>query len=157
MKARQSLWESIITQILDYVIDWAIKAPQGPLRALGVEARDPETRRAIIVMRTDPETGEPYDRHIDVDLADILERDIKNRIDAIVAASTLGGHPDAGVIDPEVRDRELYMALGVDDVDELLKAKYPDLPADQNVSGPVEVALANALREIAEVMRGRAD
>ena len=113
---------------------------------------DPETKRPVIVMRTDPATGEPFDRHLDVDLADILERDPKNRIDAIVAAATLGGQPDAGTLDPETRDRELYRALAVDDVDELLKLKYD--PALQG-PGSVEAELLNALRELREAVNGQ--
>lgn len=61
------------------------------------------------------------DVQIDVQFPALLEHDVKESVDAIVSAATLGGNTLAGTMEVELVARMLLTALGEDDVDELLK------------------------------------
>lgn len=61
---------------------------------------------------------------IDVDWPPLLEHNIGEAVDAIIAAGTLDGKRLAGTIDIETLTRLMLTALGYDDIDEELK-KHP--------------------------------
>lgn len=125
MAKRQAFWRDTFTAILSYVVDWAIKAPSGALTIYGRIEKDAVTGRQTIVMIPDPETGNPYDRHVDVTFPAILERDVVSRVGALVNAFTLAGHPLVLGSDKLVT-RLLLQALEVDDIDEEMAALFPD-------------------------------
>lgn len=164
MSKRQAFWGDTLTALINYAVDWAIKAPSGALTAYGTVEVDPETGRQTIVMLPDPdsETGEPYDRHVDVTFPAILERDVVARVAAIVNAFTLGGHPIV-IGDLKLATRLLLQALEVDDVDEEMAALFPDdgsgdagpqaPPADPVTNEVVEAvrSLVSELQQITEV------
>jgi len=54
--ARQSLWSSILGNILDYIIDQAAMMPSGPLHAGATVEIDDDGDR-LVTLGTDPETG----------------------------------------------------------------------------------------------------
>lgn len=137
-KSRQSLWGDTFKAILGYAVEWAVRAPKGPLRGSVVF----DDAAAIVTLAVDPETKKPRDASVDVDFPPILEHDPDARINSIVTAATLGGSQLAGTMDLRTAARLLLTALGEDDVDELLDVLFPegeaavvDVPA---AAGPVD-------------------
>jgi hypothetical protein len=104
MQSRRELWSDILRQLCSYAIDQAVKAPGGPLR--GTIKRDGD--REIITVAGD------VDRNLDIEWPSILEHDVKQLVDALVAADGTGHLP------AEIVCRLLLTALGVENVDEVM-------------------------------------
>ena len=130
---RQELWKSILGAMLQYVIDRrALAVSYADLH--GTLVQNAERDAWEVVLDADPEdvdengapTGEPIDRHLDIDFPSILEHDQAAEIAGIVSAATLDGKAAAGTIDPKTVSRLLLTALGQDDVDDLLEELYPE-------------------------------
>lgn len=122
MKDRQTLWSDIHTDIFLFVLLWAVKAPQGPLRGLGMiesEVDDGEIVERLI-------WNEDVDPHIDIDFPPVLYEEIGRRVEAIVNAATLSGRQLAGTMDLPTLTRMLLIALGEDDVDEIVEQLFPN-------------------------------
>jgi hypothetical protein len=127
---RRDLHAARLRQVLGYVIDQAVKAPQGPLR--GVRTVDQVTGREVIRLAGD------QDRSIDVDWPDLSDTDVKTLVDAIVAA-------DGTELVPElVTLRLLLMALDVDNIDEILEKVTDD---DGNFVTPRDATAARAQQD----------
>jgi hypothetical protein len=105
MELRRSVWGEAYRQILDYVIDQAVKAPQGTLK--GKVVRDEDGIQAF-------ELAQDTDRTIDVSWPDIDDLDPAVIVDSIVKADATGYLPPLTVV------RLLLEALGVRDVDSIL-------------------------------------
>ena len=136
MRARQELWNETIRDLLDYAIDQAILAPQGPLRTLATVTRDAATGATTITMRSDPNAGagaEPIDRTPLITFPEILERDTKARVDAIVAGA--GQLPETA---QRVIARLVLVALDVDDIDAVMDELYP--PEDDGADAEAPAA-----------------
>ena len=123
MRDRQELWIDVITDILNFVIDWSARAPNGKLKgkiAVDTLVDSPIKGNKVVVSK------DVIDRHIDVDFPPVLQQDVKERIDAIVGAVTLGGYQAAGTI-PDMRYvcGMLLRALGENEIDELLDTFFP--------------------------------
>lgn len=136
MKNLQKLWIDTIDDLLGYVIDQAIKAPNGLLPGTVTvdERRGGEKIEIGIDPNAEPELDadglpkplEPMDRTIDIDVPDILEEDIGERVGAIVSAATLDGKSPAGTMDPKTLVRLLLQALGESDsVETILEILFP--------------------------------
>lgn len=125
IKNRQTLWSDILKAILGYVLFWAVKAPSGPLRAYGIISADEDGHERVEWM-DDVETGKPLNASVAVDFPPIVEHDVSESVDAIVTATTLGGKAPAGTIDLKTSTRMLLIALGQENVDEMLDALFPD-------------------------------
>lgn len=106
MELRRSVWAEAHQRILDYVIDQAAKAVQGPLK--GKVTRDADGIETV-------ELAQDTDRTIDVSFPDIDDLDPGVIIDSIVKADQTGYLP------PLVIVRLLLEALGVRDVDSILE------------------------------------
>jgi hypothetical protein len=154
---RQTLWADVLKDMLDYVVDWAARAPSGPLQ--GTAALDPDGEM-VVTLAIDPETSEPMSRQVDVTFPAILEHDVGATVGSIVQAATLDGHPLGGVLDAKLVAKLLLTALGEDDVDEILDELFPEgeedsaphtpppgqgAPADQPAA---EAAMLEAVREL---------
>lgn len=121
MKDRQTLWADVYSAIFDYVLLWAVKAPQGALRALGRIERvieEGQARETVI-------WNEGINPHIDIDFPPIVNADTLARVQAVVASATLDGKAPAGTLDPVTVTRLLLVALGEDDIDEMLDLLFP--------------------------------
>lgn len=105
MDLRRNVHGEALRAILNYVIDQAVKAPQGALK--GTVRRDEDGRE---VVELDGDT----DRALDISWPDIEDIDPAVVIDAIVKADATTYLP------PLVVARLLLEALGVSDVDEIL-------------------------------------
>lgn len=165
--ARRMLWADVLTAILRYVIEQNALAPGGQL---------PGTL-------TENEYGEPVvdlgdlDIHIDFDFPPLLEKDVEAQVRAIISAATLDGKTPAG-LDLKTTTRMLLVALGEDDIDQLLEDLFPEgweeekarkamemaqqmaATAKPDVAGdqptPADKAVAEALREMREAFQDAA-
>jgi hypothetical protein len=104
-KGRQELWTEALRAILGYVIDQAVIAPRGPLK--GTVTREQNTLTVQLAGDTD--------RTIDFEWPDINEMPVETIMKALVDADGTGKMP------PLVTLRLMLRALGVRDVDEILK------------------------------------
>lgn len=105
MELRRAVHTESLRAILNYVIDQAAKAPQGPLR--GAVTRDEDGREVV-------ELAGKTDRTVDISWPDLDSVDPAAVIDAIVKAD------GPAYLPPLVVARLLLEALGVGDVDEIL-------------------------------------
>jgi hypothetical protein len=127
MLDRQTLWAEVLLAILDYVIDRAAQAPNGPLagktlvKGTALNAGDGDTP-----LTSDPLTGEAIDRSISVSFPALLEHDVVAQVAAIVQAATFNGYQLAGTIDLKTVSKMLLNELGAKDVDEILELMFPD-------------------------------
>ena len=127
MNARRALWTDVFNAVLNYVIDAAIRAPQGQLR--GTVTTDPATGRDRLVLLGDQARG------IRVDWPDLSKTDPATLVQAIAAAHATDTLP------PLLVARELMAALGVEDVDEWLSEITDD---NGNFVSPASTALAGS-------------
>lgn len=95
---RRTLWADVHLQIVQYVIDCAIKASK---------------------------LNQNVDRHVDIGFPDLLEEDVTERVSAIIDAATLKGQSPAGTMDDRTLIRLLLQALGIEQIDELLDRIAP--------------------------------
>lgn len=167
---RQTFWRDIFLDILNFVIDQAAKAPGGPLKGV-VQAN--EYGEEVVILAPDPnehtpqgsDDGEPMDRHIDVMFPSILEKDVLARVEAIIKAATLDGKAPAGNIDLKTITRLLFVALGEDNVDQLLEQLFPDGEngneeeddEDEAKESKSDRMMAQALSELREAIARVAD
>lgn len=112
MQSRREMWSSVLRRLGNYAIDQAVKAPQGPLR--GTVIRDRENDREIITLAGD------VDRNLDIEWPSILEHDVLSQVQALVYAD------DTGHVPAEIICRLLLIALGVENVDEVMDELVDD-------------------------------
>ncbi len=112
MRGRQSVWAQCRRAILTYVVKQAVRAPQGPLK--GTITRDPYTDREVV------EVSGPEDWTIDIDWPELRKLDPAVVVKAIVDADGTGKLP------PLVTVKLLLKALGVEDIDEIMKKVTDD-------------------------------
>ncbi len=159
--ARRMLWADVLTGILRYVIEQAALAPGG----------------VIAGTLTADEYGDPVvdlgdlNTHIDFDFPPLLEKDVASQVQAIIAAATLDGKTPAG-LDLKTTTRMLLVALGEDDIDELLADLFPEgweeeraakamamqqtMAATAEPATPADNAIAEALRDLREAIQDAA-
>lgn len=135
MQSRRESWSAVLRKLAGYVIDQAVKAPQGGLS--GTVRRD-ELGREVITL-----TGD-LDRNVDVTWPSLLEHDLAELVTAIVEADGTGRVP------PEVICRLLLTALGVEDVDDLMQELLDD---DGQFIDPAMQAAASAGRAAVDAFR----
>lgn len=111
MELRRSLWADKDLELYDYVIDQAVKAPRGPLK--GTVALDEYDRELITLAGGD-------DRTVDISWPSLK----KITVDVIMKAIQIAD--DTGHIPPQIIARLMLMALGVDDIDEILDELVDD-------------------------------
>jgi len=133
---RQQLWASVLTEILNFVIDEAVRAGRLPgTVGKNVYGEDVVT----LALDKDNENEElrekPICRDIEVEFPNILS-DVETRMAAIVAGATLDGKPAAGTIEEKLLTRLILEALGIDDIDAILTEMFP--PEDEEKPGPGE-------------------
>jgi hypothetical protein len=132
---RRTLWADSIKDILQYVIDQSIIAPNGMLHEIGELATDDYTGEQVVVMgKKSDENGEETDelvsREIAVSFPPLLEHDITESVNAIVNAATLGGNGLAGTIDMKTLSKRLFEVLDIAGSDDLLASIYPEDDAE---------------------------
>jgi hypothetical protein len=156
---RQELWKDIYGAILDYVIDRRALAVSYPdLRGTRVENDERDAWDVVLEIDTEDvdadgvPTNEPINRHVDIDFPSILAHSKKDEIAGIVSATTLDGKTAAGTIDPKTVSRLLLIALGQDDVDDLLDTMFPEDQGEE-VAAKAEHTFVQAVAEMREALR----
>jgi hypothetical protein len=102
MQLRRELWGEFLRDVLNHVIDWAIRAPKGPLK--GTVQRDGD--RVIV------ELPDNDDRTIDIDWPEFESLPVDVLVKAIAEASAW--------LPPLVVAQQMAAALKLDNVDEIL-------------------------------------
>lgn len=126
MVARQDMWTHVIKHMARVLITWSAVAPQGKLRLAGFKAqptRDPFDGTILTkVIPPDTET-----LNVTVTFPPIVDREIVERVRAVVQAATLNGSKAEGIFpDRKLLCKLLLEALGRKDVDKLVDAMYPN-------------------------------
>jgi hypothetical protein len=119
MENRRQLWTDVFLDIFKYVIDMAIKCPNGMLK--GETVTDDYLNELTYVLKDEG------DREIEIRFPSILRHEVFPLIQAITMAITLGGHQgvSAGLIDDRTATAMLMSALGENDFDDMLDQMYP--------------------------------
>ncbi len=126
MVARQNMWMLIILHMCEKLKEWSALAPSGKLNKGGFKAAlekdDFDNTRVIVITPPDDKT-----LMVHVDFPNILERDVTDRVRAVVQATTLGGSTAEGIIpDRKYVAKLLLTALGENDVEVVLNILYPE-------------------------------
>jgi hypothetical protein len=148
---RQELWKNVLSDILQFTIDKRATAILYPKLRGALVWNDERDEREVVLMN-DPETGEPIDRHIDIDFPSILEHDKDADIKAIISAATLDGKTLSGTMDLKLTSRLLLTALGQDDIDDLLDTIFPE-DEEGKVSTQAEESFMEAVRSLREAVK----
>jgi hypothetical protein len=111
---RQELWKSVIADILNYALMWAVKAPQGPLKGAGSYVRIDDGDEWIERI----EWPDDVDATIKVSFPPIVEDDVPALVGATIDAATMKGAGQG--IPLETAVRELLGLLGIPDVDAVM-------------------------------------
>ena len=156
---RQTLWADIHLAIFNYVILWAVKASQGPLRGLGRVVKEDDgdqyIERIVWGQVEDPKTKEmvELDPTVDVDFPPVIEEDVP----ALMTA--MGETVPAGVFTKPVVARFIANLLGLPDVDALIDEMFPEGWEDEETAGdgetppaPSDEMMAEALRQLKEAL-----
>ena len=150
MMDRQTFWSGLLNDILNYAFRWAVKAPQGRLRQMGrlvVKAQGDELIERV-------EWNDDANPHIDIDFPPLITRDAKDEVAAIVSAATLDGKANAGILNEQDIVRMLLVALGENDIDELMAAMYDDQGQRLGPDGkPLPTPADNAADGMTEAVR----
>lgn len=104
--SRQAMWASLHARIFRYTVDAKVRRGRLPGRVV----RD--GFGSYVEPRIDPS--------VEMQFPPVLEHDITETVNAIVAAATLEGKTDAGTIPRQETSQLLMNALGVDDVQDKL-------------------------------------
>jgi hypothetical protein len=129
---RRSLWTELFTDVLNHVIDWAIRAPQGALK--GTQQRDGD--------RVVTELPDNDDRTIDISWPEFESLPVDVLVKAIAEASVW--------LPPLVVARLVASALKIDNIDEVLDELTND---DGEWVDPSATARANAGQAAADAFR----
>ena len=149
-KNRQRLWQEIWENICSFVAE--AKARVGEDDLSGREEKDAWGDLAFIydndVDNDDEELRElPINTHVTVEFPDLLEHDVKARVEAIVAAATLGGNPLAGTLDAKYATEQLLQALGETSVEEIMARLFPEGEEGEEMT-PEEESLRGAIGKL---------
>lgn len=146
---RQTLWATTLGAIHDYVLFWAVKAPQGPLRGLGrvvATVEDGQLAEQLV-------WNDGVEAHVVVSFPPVVTDDIAQTVTAITQAATLGGSPLAGTIELPTLAGLLMSALGVKDSDEILAGMFPDGQAPETPEpGMAESIFTDAVKELRQAL-----
>jgi hypothetical protein len=133
-KDRQTLWASIIQDILTIVIEAAARAP-GNDNCHAMDY-DPITGQ-LRITATDSDSDEPIAMTVTVDFPPILQRDVQAQMQALVTAVTMNGQPIQVMNDGPTLIRLIATALGIDNTDKIVELFYPADDSDSKAR-PIE-------------------
>jgi len=144
---RQQLWAGVFKEMCQFVIEQSVRAPKGKLPG---QILKNEYGEEYVQLAND------MSNRVNVTFPDILEKDAKEKVSAIVSAATLDGKTPAGTLDLKRITRMLLLALGEENVDEILEDLFPD---DEEGEGrnkeeeqEIETMMVDAVRELREAV-----
>ncbi len=139
---RQMLWTHAWLNIMNYIIDQAIRAENGLLD--GTEEEDEYTGETIYILAAE-EGKESPTRAISVMFPPLLEHDVLQAVQALINGATLDGKPLAGIMDLKTLARQILKALKIENADDLVEKIYPgDILVMQTVYAQQQQANAAA-------------
>jgi hypothetical protein len=142
MRNRQQFWADVKSTIVKYCLRKRTEAN----KVTGASVADG------MVMVPSNRAGEQDERKREAEVLvtypSILERDMKPQVDAVVAAATLGGKPQAGIFEIEMLTRMLLEALSIDDIDSAMAELFPEGVDDEGVPAGPEERLARAQQAV---------
>lgn len=115
MQGRQGVWAAFLRRVTDYVIDQAIRAPQGPLD--GTRTIDPVTGQEVWSLTGDDDGSM---RSVLIEFPELDDTALNLRVQAVVAADTTGKLP------PLTITRLLADVFELDNVDEIIDEMTDD-------------------------------
>lgn len=130
MKSRQLVWSEIFGEIFRFVILRSAEAAEGKLRAAGFvygQVQDESEEMFLNEELTVPTTEEgTKSADVAVKFTDIIERNVDERVRALVGAFTMNGRPfHTAIDDPRLVADLILEAIGVKDREEILDRLYP--------------------------------
>ncbi len=161
MVARQRMWMYVILEMCQFLIQLSANAPQGKLRDAGFKAktvRDAFDGTQLVII-TAPKGKVTT---VSITFPSILERDVTDRVRAVVQAATLGGSSAEGIIpDRRYLFKLLVIALGEKDADKIVNEMYPE-PVKQGFIDPKdkmanETLIAKGRKELGDAAVEQAD
>lgn len=129
---RQQLWRDIYIDILRFVVEWAVKAPNGALRGIATIAQNEYGETELLFADGPPK--------IVVDFPSVLERDIEATIRAITMGTTLDGKDPKIVPDLKYIAKMVLTTLGEADIDETLDRLFPTEESTRPQPAPAPAA-----------------
>lgn len=144
MIARQKMWVDVIECFCNKLIEWSAASVGGKLHKAGYRAeyvRDRFDGTSTVII-TAPNGSTTV---VNIEFPNILERDVTDRVRALVQAVTLGGSPAEGIFpDRKVVCRWLTEALGEQDAERITDLMYP-VPVTQGFRDPADMAKDESL------------
>lgn len=113
---RQALWRDVHQSVFQFVLTWAVKAPQGALRGLGQVIREPDGNQVIERI----EWRDDVNGRVAVIFPPVIEHDVRESIGALIDAQTLAGRSAGEGIPLETAVHSILAALGMENVDEIM-------------------------------------
>lgn len=154
MTSRQGMWAFIILRMCRFIIQSSARAPKGKLKGAGFSASlQSDGFKGQTVTVTAPK-GKTL--HATCTFPTILERDVIDRVRAVVMAATLNGSPAEGIIpDRQQLYTMLMTALGEKDARYLTDLYYPE-SVKQGFKDPGEQAKLDKVNADAKADLGKA-
>lgn len=154
---RQRMWEIIWEDILAFVIQKKAEAGyttkiDGVDRSLsGAWEKDAWDEETFLydddAGNEDPDLkDQPIDTTVSVSFPSIIEHSMKDEVDSVVAAATLGGNPLAGTLDAEYTTERLLRALEETSIEEVMGRLFPE------GEEPEAVAVATAVQDLQQAI-----
>jgi len=159
---RQRLWQMLWEELLEYVAQVAAEHKLEGLSGGWAKGdwNEEEFVWGVDTTSDDPDKmGEPIDPHVSVTFPDLVERDMKESVEAIVAASPL-------IPDAQFSAEALLRVLGEKDIEEIMERMFPDgeSPEAQNMrdmvgslQGAIDQMAAGQEQDRAEVVGAMAE
>lgn len=155
---RQEVWREVAQTFGHYALSRSLRAPKGKLRealakrqgvdvsefkpeSVLIEAAPRKKSKRVEAVKTPADSAQKIT--IDVKFPDIMTHEIEKRVEAIMKAMTLDGKQPIG-IDQRVGTGLLLSELGVEDVEGVLEAMYPE--ATYEPDRTTEPPMANLIR-----------
>ncbi len=112
MLDRQAFWRETLTDVLNFVLVWAVKSKKLTGKATLVKMENS-------MPQLDWKDGDFQD-NVTITFPAILQTDKDRDVQAVVNAATLGGNISAGIIDDENLTRLILTALGEKNIDQVM-------------------------------------
>lgn len=154
MVARQGMWAFVITQMCQFLIKISAESGKGKLNQAGYKTSitfDPHDGDRTVNITPPAKESIKFS----VTFPSILERDVVDRVKAVVAAITLNGSPAEGIIPNRAYVAKLLLvALGEKDADEIAKRLYPEEVmqgyADPKIKQDNETLIAKGRKQLGD-------
>ena len=113
MRSRQAFWKDILMDLLNYVLVWSVKA--GTLKGKAELVKQPDGMEDLRWKDA------KFQDVVEITFPPVVEPNKLTDVEAIVKAATLGGSINSGMIDDEQLLKMLLIALGEQDIEQIME------------------------------------